>query len=64
MWDRGFRLYTSVHKDTEKIILETSGKTKLKMAEMLKQEGVNDCGVFAIVAATAIAFGLNTVQLH
>ena len=54
-------LYTSVHKDTQKIILnlfETRGKTKLKVAEMSTQEGVNDCGVFAIAAATVVAFGL------
>ena len=50
-------LYTSVDKDTQKIIFnlfETNGKTKLQMAEMSKQ-GVNDCGVFAIAAATALA---------
>ena len=60
-------LYTSVHKDTQKVVLnlfETSGEVTLKMAEMSKQEGMHDCGVFAIAAATALAFGVNPVQLR
>ena len=60
-------LYTSVHKDTQNIILsllETNGKPRITMAEMSKQEGMNDCGVFAIAAATALAFGLAPVQLQ
>ena len=57
-------LHTSVHKDTQMNLFETNGKVNLKMAEMSKQEGTQDCGVFAIAAATAIAFGVNPVQLQ
>ena len=34
------------------------------MSESSKQEGVNDCGIFAIAAATALAFGSAPVQLQ
>ena len=59
-------LYTSVHKDSQDTILnlfESSGVPVLKMAEMSKQ-GVNDCGVFAIAAATALAFGSDPLQVQ
>ena len=36
----------------------------LKMAEMSKQEGVNDCGVFAIATATSFAFGSDPVNIQ
>ena len=60
-------LYTSVHKDTQKVVLnlfETNREVNLKMAEMSKQEGIHDCGVFAIATATVLAFGVNPVQLQ
>ena len=60
-------LHASFHKDTQKLILnlfETTGKVDLKMVEMSKQEGTQDCGIFAIAAATAITFGVNPVQLQ
>ena len=34
------------------------------MSKSIKQEGVNDCGIFAIAAATALAFGSAPVQLQ
>jgi len=60
-------LYASVHKDTQNIIIylfECTGIPVLKMSETSKQEGVNDCGVFAIAAATALAFGSDPVQVQ
>ena len=60
-------LYSSVDKETQSIILnlfERNGQPKLTMSKISKQEGVNDCGVFAIAAATALAFGSAPVQLH
>ena len=50
-------LYTSVDMDTQNIILnifQITGKPKLRMAEMCKQDGVNDCGLLAIATATAL----------
>ena len=34
----------------------------LKMVKTSKQKVVNDCGLFVIAAATALAFDLNPVQ--
>ena len=34
------------------------------MSKSIKQEGVNDCGIFAIAAAAALAFGSAPVQLQ
>ena len=33
-------------------------------AKFQKQIGTNDCGAFAIAAATAIAFGINPSSAH
>ena len=60
-------LYASVHKDSRNTIMnlfESSCVPVLTMAEMSKQEGVNDCGVFAIAAATALAFGSDPLQVQ
>lgn len=58
-------LYTSVDKDTQDVILnlfQTDGKPMLEMAKMHRQKGGNDCGLFAIAVATALAFGSNLVE--
>jgi len=34
------------------------------MAKMYKQEGVNDCGLFANAAAITLACDLNPAELH
>ena len=34
------------------------------MSEISKQEGVNDCGLFAIAVALALVFGSAPVQLQ
>ena len=60
-------LYSSVDKETQNIIFnlfESNGQPKLTMSEISKQDGVNDCGVFAIAAATVLAFGSAPVQLQ
>ena len=60
-------LYSSVDKETQSIILnlfESNSQPKLTMSKISKQEGVNDCGIFAIAAVTALAFGSAPVQLQ
>ena len=60
-------LYPPVDKDTQNTVLnlfETDDKPKIIMAKMCKQEGLNDCGLFAIAAATALACGLNPAELQ
>ena len=60
-------LYTTIDKETEKVIFEafeTEDKPKLTMSKMSQQKGSNDCGVFAIAAATALAFGLVPIPLQ
>ena len=37
-------------------------KLSIKVARSQKQKGSNDCGLFAIAFATAIAFGINPSQ--
>ena len=39
-------------------------KPKIKLLPSQKQKGSDDCGVFAICFAVAIAFGLNPGTLH
>ena len=39
-------------------------KPKIKLFPSQKQKGSDDCGVFAICFAVAIAFGLNPGTLH
>ena len=45
-------------------LFESSCVPVLTMAEMSKQKGVNDCGVFAIAAATALAFDSDLLQVQ
>ena len=39
-------------------------KPKIVFAKFQKQLGTDDCGAFAIAAATAIAFGINPSSVH
>jgi Ulp1 family protease len=58
-------LYTSEPETTQTTILnllETNGTPNLVMSEVTKQEGLSDCGVFAIATATALAFGRRPVH--
>ena len=62
-------LYASILKETRSTIINLFESTStcapvLKIAEMSKQEGVKDCGVFAIAAATALAFGSDPVNIR
>ena len=53
-------LHTLVDKDTRNVILnifKIDGELKLEMVGIHKQIGENDCGLFAIAVATALAFG-------
>ena len=60
-------LYTPVNNDTQHLLLslfETNGRPSIKMAETCKQVGTNDCGLFAVATATALAFGLDPVKVQ
>ena len=60
-------LYTSVDKDTQDVIVnlfQTAEKLRLEMAKMCKHKGRNDCGLFAIAVATALAFGSSPVEFQ
>ena len=53
-------LYASVDKDTRSTILnlfQIEGLLKLNIVKTQTQEGGDDCGLFAIATATALAFG-------
>ena len=57
-------LYTSVHKNIILSIFESNEKLKITIPKMSKQDGVSDCGIFAIAPATSLAFGSTPVQLR
>lgn len=40
------------------------GNGELHLVNTQKQEGVNDCGVFAIAVATGLLFGEDPSNLH
>ena len=47
-----------------KLFSNKKEKPRIKLMHSQKQKGSNDCGIFAICFAVAIAFGLNPAQLH
>ena len=53
--------FHSIDRATEKVIVNSFQYTytlpTIKLGRLQKQKGSNDCGAFAIVCATAIAFG-------
>ena len=58
-------LHTSVDTDSKNVIsniFQTDEEPEFIMAETSKQNGVNNCGLFAIATATALAFDLNPVK--
>lgn len=54
-------MFHSVDHPTEKVIVNlfqcTDILPTIKIGRSQKQKGLNDCGIFAIAYATAIAFG-------
>ena len=67
----GVKIYDSVFSspdsETRMIcfnLFDISKKPKLTYEPVQKQEGGDDCGVFSIAFATALAYGLNPVGVH
>ena len=59
-------LYTSIDEDTKAIItniFQVSDSPRVKYVKTQEQVGTNDCGLFAIATATAIAFGSDPLSL-
>ena len=61
-------MYPCVSEGVKEIILSLfshGDNTSLSLAPMQKQEpGSNNCGIFAVAIATAIAFSFNPSELH
>ena len=54
------------NKDTEAVIrnlFQTSEDLRIEVTYMQKQRDGDDCGLFAIAAATALAFGVNPAEV-
>ena len=47
-----------------KLFSSGNNKPRVRLSPSQKQKGSNDCGVFAICLAVAVAFGLNPSKLH
>lgn len=59
-------LYTSIDGDTKAVItniFQVSDSPTVKYVKTQEQAGMNDCGLFAIATATAIAFGSDPSSL-
>jgi len=61
-------LHVSINEEVKEIVLSLfsyDDHASLSMAPMQKQElGSNNCGVFAVAAATAIAFSFDPLQVE
>lgn len=57
-------LYSSVDSETTKTINVLFGNLCINMTRYPQQTGMKDCGVFAIVTATALVNGLNPGTIH
>ena len=60
-------VFSSPDLETQTICLnlfDIAKKPKLTYEPVQKQEGGDDCGVFSIAFATALAHGLNPVGIH
>ena len=61
-------IFSSLDKESLRTVMKlfSSGNTKprVRLSPSQKQKGSNDCGVFAIGIAVAVAFGLNPSKLH
>ena len=60
-------LFSATDAETRRTIynlFQIRKKPKIIFAKFQKQLGTDDCGVFAIAAATAIAFGINPSSVH
>ena len=47
-----------------KLFSSGDNKPRVRLSPSQKQKGSNDCGVFAIGIAVAVAFGLNPSKVH
>ena len=52
-------LYESIDETTRKLILGMFHASSINLVESQKQEGIVDCGLFAIATATSLAHGAN-----
>ena len=61
-------MFSSLDKDSlrtaMKLFSPGENKPRVRLSPSQKQKGSNDCGVFAIGIAVAVAFGLNPSKLH
>lgn len=66
------KVYNSIFSSLDKESLRTvmklfsskNNKPRVRLSPSQKQKGCNDCGVFAIGIAVAVAFGLNPSKVH
>jgi hypothetical protein len=56
-------VYCTVDEETDKVLANLFHSTSVKVMQTQKQVGGNDCGLFAIAIATAIAFGADPTKL-
>ena len=60
-------IFNSLNKEslrtTMKLFSSGDNKPRVRLSPLQKQKGSNDCGVFAIGIAVAVAFGLNPSPL-
>ena len=54
---------STVDEETNKVFAYLFHSLSVKVMQTQKQVGGNDCGLFAIAIATAIAFGANPTKL-
>ena len=61
-------IFSSLDKESlrtiMKLFLSGDKKPRVRLSHSQKQKGSNDCGVFAICLAVAIAFGFNPSKVH
>ena len=52
-------LYTTINNQTKLLLVELVHSTKSTLANVKKQSGSKDCGLFSVAFVTDIAFGMN-----
>ena len=61
-------MYTSIVEDTKEVLLNlfyvSTNLPVIEIAEMCKQRGAKECGLYAITIATKILFDVSNIQFH
>lgn len=57
-------MYSTIDEETDEVIANLFHSATVLMIETQKQEGSNDCGLFAIAIATAIVHGADPTRLR